>query len=127
MLKLGLIAGGGALGALLRYGVSAVTKYVGDPSFPTGTLVVNVVGCLAIGLASGYFAGPHPVRDELRVAVLVGLLGAFTTFSTFGIETIHLLNDGQFAYAGLNIVLSNVGCLTAAWLGYRVAEQLYGV
>ncbi len=127
MLKLVMIALGGSVGALLRYSVSGWAQKLGSGSFPLGTLVVNVSGCLAIGLLVALFAGPHLIREEIRLAILVGVLGAFTTFSTFGAETLALVNAGQVRLAVLNVVLSN-GCgLASAWIGYRLGEKWFGV
>ncbi len=100
MSKVILIMAGGSVGALLRYGVSGFAQK---------------------------FAGPHLIREEYRMALLVGLLGAFTTFSTFGIETFSLANDGQFRLAAANILLSNGLGLGALWFGYRLSEKWFGV
>ncbi len=125
--KLIMIMAGGSVGALLRYGVSGFAQKFTGGSFPLGTLVVNVIGCLLMGLAAALFAGPHLIREEYRMALLVGLLGAFTTFSTFGIETFSLANDGQFRLAAANILLSNGLGLGALWFGYRLSEKWFGV
>lgn len=127
MFKFVMIAAGGAVGAVLRYAVSGWAQKFANGSFPTGTLLVNLLGCFLIGLLGAFFAGPHLVRDEYRVALLVGLLGAFTTFSTFGWESFALANDGQLWLAAVNIVLSNGVGLVAVWLGYRMAENWFGV
>ena len=128
MMKLTFIAAGGAAGALLRYGVAAVaTQWSNGNGFPVGTLVVNLLGCLAMGLLGGFFAGPQLVPEHIRVGLLVGVLGAFTTFSTFGGETFQLINDGEFGLAALNVGLSNVCGIAAVWLGYRASEAWFGV
>ena len=126
MLKLVLIASFGAVGALPRYALSGWAQRASDGSFPVGTLVVNLTGCLAIGVVGAVFAGPHVIREEYRAAILVGMLGAFTTFSTFGWETFELANNGQFRLAGLNFALSNIGGLVAVWVGYRVTQHWVG-
>jgi len=126
MLKLAFIAGGGALGALLRYGAAAGVQRFGGSAFPIGTLAVNLIGCLAIGLLGGFFAGPQLVREELRLGLLIGLLGAFTTFSTFGWETVQLANSGQFTLAAANVLLSNLLGLAAVWAGYHVSTAWFG-
>ncbi len=126
MLKLVLIAAGGAVGALLRYAVSGSAQKLTSGTFPVGTLCVNVTGCILIGFFGALFAGPHLVREEYRVALLIGLLGAFTTFSTFGWETFSLANAGQFWLAGLNIALSNGAGLVAVVLGYRLGTKWFG-
>ncbi len=127
MFKFVLIAAGGAVGALLRYAISGWAQRCVNGSFPTGTLFVNLLGCFLIGFLGAFFAGPHLIRDEYRVALLVGLLGAFTTFSTFGWETFALANGGQLGLAVVNIVLSNGAGLVAVWFGYRMSEQWFGV
>lgn len=127
MFKLVLIAAGGGVGALLRYALAGWGQKLGSGSFPLGTLIVNVVGCLLIGALTAVFAGPHRVPQEYRIAVMVGVLGAFTTFSTFGAETLALAGAGQLRLAVLNIVLSN-GCgLASVWIGYRLTEKWVGV
>jgi CrcB protein len=135
MLKWLLIAAGGACGTMLRYLLQGwvqratggwAQRLVGE-TFPMGTLVVNVLGCLAIGLLSGFFAGPQLVREEYRIGLTVGILGGFTTFSTFGLESFNLANDGEFRLASLNIVLSCGIGFAAVWFGYRIAERWFGV
>ena len=96
-------------------------------SFPLGTLLVNVLGCLLVGFLTSALAGRLLLREEYRIALLVGLLGGFTTFSTFGWETFALLNDGQVARAVANVTLSVSAGVAAVWFGYRLAEQWLGV
>lgn len=92
-----------------------------------GTLVVNVVGCIGIGLFGTLFTGPIMVREEVRFAVLVGFLGGFTTFSTFGFETYALLADGDWWRAAANITVQNTLGLAAVFCGYRIAVLWQGV
>ena len=127
MVKIAMIAAGGAIGATLRYLISGYAQRQTGSLFPVGTLFVNLIGCLIIGLLGALFAGPHLIREEYRVAVLVGVLGAFTTFSTFGWETFTLLNAGQIRLAVINVVLSNGVGLAAVWIGYRLGERWFGV
>ena len=127
MFKLAMIAAGGAVGAILRYAISDWVQKCANGSMPVGTLFVNVLGCFAIGYVGAFFASPHLIREEYRVAVLVGILGAFTTFSTFGWETFALVNDRQIWLAVVNVVLSNGFGLAAVWLGYRMGEKWFGV
>ncbi len=127
MLKWILIAAGGAAGSLLRYSMQGWFQRLTSGSFPLGTLAVNLVGCLLIGLLSGLFAGPQLIREEYRIGLTVGILGGFTTFSTFGLETFTLSNDGQFRLAALNVALSCGLGVAAVWLGYRAAERWFGV
>ena len=127
MYKLMLIAIGGGAGSVLRYAIAGWSQRLADESFPLGTMVVNVLGCMAIGVLGAWFAEPHTVREEWRVALMVGLLGGFTTFSTFSFETLELANDGQWGRAAANAVLTNVLCLGAAWIAYRITERVFGV
>jgi len=126
MFRLSLIFLAGGCGCLLRHGVAGWAQRFSNGSFPTGTLAVNVIGCVAIGFLASLFTGPVLIREEYRLAILVGLLGGFTTFSTFGYETIMLTDDRQFGLAALNLLLSNGLGLAAAWLGARLAVAIYG-
>jgi len=121
MTKLLFIAGGGALGSVLRYLAAGWGQRLTPGVFPLGTLLVNLTGCLAIGYLGTLFAGPALVREEYRLALLVGFLGGFTTFSTFGYESYSLLTDREWGLAGGNLILSNVLGLAAVWLGHRLA------
>jgi CrcB protein len=101
-----LIGLGGALGALLRYGLAGLVHQWSGSGFPWGTLVVNLTGCFVIGLLWA-MADEGLLDPRLQTFVFIGLLGAFTTFSTYGLETVHLLRDGAFGPAVWNIALSN--------------------
>jgi len=90
-------------------------------------MLVNIIGCLLIGFLNKAFTGVLLVREEYRLALTVGMLGGFTTFSTFGWETFSLLNDKQYAHAAANVLLSVALGLAAVWLGYRLAERWLGV
>src|SRR5881394_2141352 len=103
MNKLLLIALGGAFGSVMRYVVAGWMQRLMENPFPIGTLTVNVAGCLCIGILGAIFAGPHNVREEYRIALMIGVLGGFTTFSTFGLETFEFINDGQWNKAILNV------------------------
>lgn len=118
------IAAGGALGALLRYWVSNGVYQLLGRDFPYGTLAVNVLGSLAMGLLYVLLLERSAAAPEWRALLLVGVLGAFTTFSTFSLETLNLLQDGALLRASLNITLSVVVCLAAAWLGVAVGRSL---
>ena len=118
------IALGGALGAVMRYAsVNAVHSVVGR-GFPWGTLTVNVVGSLLAGLLLTLFAERWQVGPELRGLVLVGFLGAFTTFSAFSMENLGMLLEGQLLRFLLNAVGSVVICLLAAWAGMLLARNV---
>jgi CrcB protein len=118
------IAIGGALGAVLRYGASVSVYALLGRSFPYGTLFVNVSGSLLMGLLSVLMLERFNVGPEWRAAVLVGVLGSFTTFSTFSIETLNLLEQGDWMRAMSNIVLSVLVCLAAVWLGVLIGRQV---
>jgi CrcB protein len=111
---------------VLRYLMAGWGQKLTAGVFPLGTVLVNVTGCLAIGFFAAVFAGPLLVREEYRLAILVGLLGGFTTFSTFSYETLALIEDREWAPAALNVVLSNGLGLLAALVGSRVAERWPG-
>ena len=119
------IAAGGACGALLRYWVSTGVHALIGRDFPYGTLVVNVLGSLLIGAGYVLLFERLAVSDALRAALLIGLLGAFTTFSTFSIETLTLVEAGERWKAVTNTVLSVVFCLLACWVGLGLARQLW--
>ena len=118
------IAVGGAVGAVLRYGASVSVYSLLGRGFPYGTLFVNVSGSLLMGLLSVIMLERFDLGPEWRAAVLVGVLGSFTTFSTFSIETLNLLEQGELWRAMANIVLSVLVCLTAVWLGVLIGRQI---
>ncbi len=111
------VALGGAAGALARHGVSTAIAAAFGPRFPLGTLVVNVAGSFAMGWLFALFAERTHVPPEMRLLVMTGLLGAFTTFSTFSVETLALLQAGRWLAGAANVVLGVALCLAAAWLG----------
>ncbi len=127
MIKLLLIFAGSGVGGVLRYTIGGWTQRLANGSFPIGTLLVNVLGCLAIGFLAAALSGRVLLREEYRIALMVGLLGGFTTFSSFGLETFALLNDGQYVRATTNIVLSIAAGLLGVLLGYRLGERWLGV
>lgn len=118
------IAAGGALGALMRYWVSNGVYGILGRGFPYGTLAVNVLGSLVMGVFYILFLERMSVSPEIRGALLVGFLGAFTTFSTFSIETINLIEQADFLKAGLNMFLSVGACVLACWAGVILGRQL---
>lgn len=127
MVKLLFIAGGSACGGVLRYLLQGWGQRLVEGDFPLGTLLGNVLGCLLIGFLNAAFTGPLLIREEYRIALTVGLLGGFTTFSAFGWETFALANDGQGLRALFNLLLSVTLGLAAVWAGYRLAEKWLGV
>ena len=118
------IAAGGAAGALMRFWVSNGVYVLLGRGFPYGTLAVNVLGSLAMGLLYVLFLERMSVSPELRAGLLIGLLGAFTTFSTFSIETLNLLEQADYLKAVLNMVFSVIACVFAAWLGLYIGRQI---
>ena len=116
------VAGGGALGAVLRYGVSL--GLAGRHGFPWATLSVNVIGSLLFGLLVVWLNERMPAANELRAFLLIGVLGAFTTFSTFSWETLVLFEQGAMLRATMNIVGSVVLCVIAAAAGVWLARQI---
>ena len=127
MLKLSLIFLGAGAGGLLRYWLGGIVQNASGWSFPAGTMFVNVTGCLAIGIFVVLFTGRFTVSEEVRDAVLIGVLGGYTTFSSFGRETMALADDRQFMLAGANVLISVVAGLAATWIGMRLTERLFGV
>lgn len=118
------IAAGGALGAVMRFWAANAVYVVLGRGFPYGTLFVNVSGSLLMGLLYILFLERMDVSPELRAALLVGFLGAFTTFSTFSIETLNLLQQAEYLKAGLNMLLSVSACVAACWIGILLGRQL---
>jgi CrcB protein len=121
-MRLLTIAVGGAAGALCRYFVTGWVQGLATGPFPVGTLFVNFTGCFVFGVLAAIFAGTAPASDPYRVLLLVGFLGAYTTFSTFSWDTLALFDDGRLDLALLNVGASNLLCLTGVWLGHRLAS-----
>lgn len=125
MTRLLIVAAGGALGAVARYGVGRLLPATG---WPWGTLTVNVVGGLLMGLLAGWLAFRGGAQGEtLRLFAAVGLLGGFTTFSAFSLETALMIERRQFAMAGGYVALSVVLSIAALFAGLMVARRAFGV
>jgi CrcB protein len=122
MQQLLMVAVGGACGALLRYGLSGLTHRYLDAAFPWGTLVVNLTGCFAIGFLWALYERAPFAR--LHPLVFTGVLGAFTTFSTFGFETFQLLRDGEVGRGLANVAASTLGGLALVFAGFVAARLL---
>jgi CrcB protein len=118
------IALGGALGGVARFWCTGVVARLFGETFPWGTLIVNVTGSLLIGIIAAFTApeGRFFIGSTYRLALMAGLLGGFTTFSSFSLQTLALLQDGDWLRGGANIVLSVVLCLIAVWAGYAAAS-----
>lgn len=115
---------GGGLGAVARYLVSGWLYNVRGSHFPYGTLIENIVGCFLIGLLMAGFEERFLVSPSLRIFLTIGILGGFTTFSTFSYETISMLQDGELYYASLNVIISVVTCLGGTYLGSLVGKLI---
>ena len=118
------IAAGGAIGALLRYWTSLAVHSRLGPGFPYGTLAVNILGSLLMGFLYIWLIERMAAGPALRAFLLIGVLGAFTTFSAFSMETLNLIEGGQAGKALLNIAVSITVCIAAAALGIFAARQL---
>ncbi|MFH1567832.1 MAG: fluoride efflux transporter CrcB [Gemmatimonadota bacterium] len=120
-----LVGAGGALGAMGRYLVSGlVHRLLPSTLFPAGTLSVNVLGCLAIGLLGGLADARGALSGDARLFVFIGILGGFTTFSTFAYETMALATDAEALPALANVGLHLAACLGAVWAGGALARAL---
>lgn len=120
-----LIAGlGGFIGSGLRFAVTFwVQRLFTYSHFPYGTLTVNAVGCLLIGYIAGIAEARHILDPSMRIFLVVGILGGFTTFSAYAFETFALAQEAQYLTATLNTVLQVVIGLGAAWLGFALAVR----
>ena len=114
---------GGFVGAILRYSANlAVAGRMG--AFPLGTLLVNVVGCFSMGALAAWLEGENDLSDNARLALGVGLIGALTTFSTFGVETMDLMRGGAMKLAFLNVAANLAVGFFAVWLGRQMVGSL---
>lgn len=116
--KIACIGVAGLLGTLARYLLSGWVARKAGETFPTGTLVVNLVGCFLAGFLYQLTEERFLVDPVVRAAILVGFLGGFTTFSSYGLQTLTLLRDGEIWFAALNIVISNLAGIVLVWAGY---------
>ena len=124
--KLLLVAGGGAIGSVLRYLVSGVSSNMAFGAvFPLGTLIVNVTGCFLIGFLAYLIGDRGLFAAETRAFLMVGILGGFTTFSSFGYETLNLLRDGEMRLALISVAGNLLLGLCAVLLGNSLAHVLW--
>ena len=120
-----LVGAGGFIGSIARYLLSGwVLHHTLGGKFPWSTFVVNVLGCLLIGVLSGMIERLEWFTPQMRLLLLTGLLGGFTTFSTFGLETVFLLRRGEVLIAVAYTLSSVAVCITAVWVGLRLIELL---
>jgi CrcB protein len=125
MLNILFIGLGGFLGSISRYLiVGLVNRVFPFTVFPYGTLVVNVLGCLLIGFTVGLVEIRQMFRPEIRLFLMIGVLGGFTTFSTFSYETFDLARDGETVRAGMNVFLHIATGFGAVWLGNSLSRIL---
>ena len=115
---------GGGIGASARYWLQGFVYRFVSAGFPYGTLVVNVLGSFAIGVLMSSFEERFVVQPSLRIFLTIGILGGFTTFSSFSFETIALLRDGSYTLGLLNVTASVVTCLVATWIGMIIGKIL---
>ena len=122
MIKILLVGSGGFMGSVSRYLVGSwIFRLSGNHWFPYGTVVVNIIGCFIIGLVGGIVETRHILSDEMRLFIMVGLLGGFTTFSSFSYETVLLAKNMQVFSAFINILFQVLVGLGAAWLGLYIS------
>jgi CrcB protein len=120
------IALGGAVGTLLRYWCSGMVAAAIGETFPWGTLTVNVIGSMLIGLFAA-LVGPDGrllLAPDLRQAVMIGMFGGFTTFSSFSLQTLALIQDDEWLFAAGNVLLSVALCLGGVWLGWSLGALI---
>jgi CrcB protein len=118
---------GGFIGSVLRYLLSGVVQeWSRRDDFPVGTLAVNLVGCLVVGLISQLAESRGALSPEVRAFIVIGILGGFTTFSTFGNETMNLWRDREFWLGLLNIGCHIVPGLGMVWLGRVLGHKIWG-
>lgn len=123
MEKIWLVGLGGFLGAVLRYGVGGwIGRWKAGWTFPIETLVINVLGCLVLGLLAGLAEARGVFSSSTRVFLFIGLLGGFTTYSTYGYESFQLLRGGQWADAALSTTLQMVLGIGGVWAGHSLAR-----
>ncbi|MFO1514425.1 MAG: fluoride efflux transporter CrcB [Verrucomicrobiota bacterium] len=121
-----LVASGGALGSVGRYWLSGVVAARVGEMFPWGTLVVNVTGSFVIGLLAAVTEpeGRLLASPDFRLFFMIGVCGGYTTFSSFSLQTLNLLRDGEWLYAGGNVLLSVILCMVGVWLGYLLGAAI---
>ncbi len=119
MINVVLVGVGGFIGAILRYLLSgAIYRLLAYPIFPIGIAIVNIIGCLVIGFLGGLVESRQALTPELRTFLFIGVLGGFTTFSSFGYDTFGLLRDGQMFFAISNVLIQVLVGLGAVWFGF---------
>jgi len=123
-LRVALIALFGAIGTLARYGLQGIVQAKTGPGFPSGTLVVNVSGCLLLGFLGQLTLNRMVLSPDMRVAMTIGFFGGYTTFSSFGWETVKMFEDGNWVYAGIYVASSLLVGLAFMFLGIHAANRI---
>ncbi|HEY5041914.1 MAG TPA: fluoride efflux transporter CrcB [Verrucomicrobiae bacterium] len=122
------VALGGALGSVARFGLGGLVSQRFGETFPFGTIAVNVAGSFVIGFLGALASSEGRLNPQARVFAtqffMTGVCGGFTTFSSFSLQTLNLLRDGEWLYAGGNVLLSVALCLVAVWLGFLLGAML---
>lgn len=117
-----LVAVGGAVGSVARYLMASGIQQSTGWTFPIGTVLVNILGCFLIGVLYVLLVARPDPRHDLRALLMVGVMGGFTTFSSFSLETVTLVMAGNLASAALNVVISVAACLLGTTLGITLAR-----
>ena len=121
-----MVAIGGAAGALCRYGLCGLVNMIIKPELKLGTIAVNLLGCFLMGLLLSVFHSRISISDNIKLMVLTGFLGAFTTFSTYTLESVSYMLDGKILLAAANIVISTVISLPLLFLGMKLGSSTIG-
>ena len=125
MLRILFVGCGGCVGAICRYLLGGwIHQILDNPWYPIGTAVINILGCLLIGLCSGLADAREIFSPEARLFLFIGFLGGFTTFSTFSYETVALLRDAQFLAAGTNMTVQVAFGIGSVFLGYTIGSMV---
>lgn len=123
-MRIALLIVFGTAGTLARYGLQGLVQERMKSTFPGGTLVVNLIGCFLLGGIAQYALTHLSIPPDWRIGITTGFFGAFTTFSTFSLETARMLEDGQWSRAGIYILSSVIGGLIAVMFGMRLADRI---
>lgn len=123
-MRIALLIVFGTAGTLARYGLQGLVQQRTGASFPSGTLVVNLIGCFVLGGVAEYALTHLTIPPEWRIGITVGFFGAFTTFSTFSWETAKMLEDGEWGRAAAYVLASVIGGLAAVFFGMRIADRI---
>jgi CrcB protein len=118
---------GGGIGAMLRYWGSGIVYKFLSPTFPYGTLAVNILGSFIIGIVMYYLNENEMITQQTRIFLTIGFCGGLTTFSTFSFETINFLKEGEYFFAGLNVIANVIITLLALFIAYKISRMLSGV